>query len=274
MSFGFAQPWHLFLPREGGHLVAIGGCGGREDFLSAMVAVYRDEGVAVAVATIGAGGASAPRGPTVAWSDLVAGKPMVPAGVVHVHGGDEAEAGQVADITAEQADELGRLLPDHVVLVTVGPEAGRPLADPAVVAGSWPARTSLALLAVGVGAVGGPAGRNIARSGAAPSGPLADLPAHAVLTWDHLAELVGGERGLGTLLPTAPRVLALAGLEDQDDSIGLFAFCDRMMAEAAWPLVVFGTRTDAGFAVRTAYRDAAAGDADGGNPDGPAGVCP
>ena len=73
MSFGFAQPWHLFLPREGGHLVAIGGCGGREDFLSAMVAVYRDEGVAVAVATIGAGGASAPRGPTVAWSDLVRG---------------------------------------------------------------------------------------------------------------------------------------------------------------------------------------------------------
>jgi hypothetical protein len=50
-------------------------------------------------------------------------------------------------------------------------------------------------------------------------------------------------------------VLALAGLEQQPDSVGLFEFTGRAMAHPRVPLVLFCSRLEDGLSLRAAWRD-------------------
>ena len=47
MNFSFVDPWHSFLPREGGHVVALSGSGGKTALQRTLGEFYRAEGVPV-----------------------------------------------------------------------------------------------------------------------------------------------------------------------------------------------------------------------------------
>ena len=78
------------------------------------------------------------------------------------------------------------------------------------------------------------------------------LEAWTVLEWDHLAEHVAARTR--DLPPQLPTVLALTGLEEQPDSIGLFAFTGRMMSDPRLAVVLFCSAGADGLSVRACCR--------------------
>ena len=52
-----------------------------------------------------------------------------------------------------------------------------------------------------------------------------------------------------------PAVLALTGLAEQDDSIGLFEFVGKAMEHPALPLAMFCSRAPEGWTLRTAFAE-------------------
>ncbi len=73
-----------------------------------------------------------------------------------------------------------------------------------------------------------------------------------------MTDLLLGEGGYLAQVPTGvPAVLSMTGLAEQDDSIGLFEFVGKAMADPALPLVMFCTLTDDGFQIRTSCIDRA-----------------
>jgi tetratricopeptide (TPR) repeat protein len=112
----------------------------------------------------------------------------------------------------------------------------------------WPERTSLAVVEVGGGAVGGFVGDVLDAAAAARAGLRPD----EILTWEALGDLLLSPKL--TARPAAPLVLAVTGLEDQPDSIGLFAFTARVMADPGLPVVLFGSRNDGGLSLRACCR--------------------
>ncbi|MFN2371480.1 MAG: hypothetical protein ABR506_10075 [Candidatus Krumholzibacteriia bacterium] len=129
-------------------------------------------------------------------------------------------------------------------------DAGGPQADALPSADAlvrWPPRTSLAVLEVAAAVVGGRA------DAAYGAGTLpADLEPWIVLEWEHL-EQAAAAAGAG-LPPDVPVVLALTGLQEQPDSIGLFAFTGRMMARPELAVVLFCSEGAEGLAVRACCR--------------------
>jgi hypothetical protein len=87
-----------------------------------------------------------------------------------------------------------------------------------------------------------------------PGGPGPD----ELLEWDHLVDLVLDVDGwLASVPPEVPVVLALTGLGEQPDAIGLFACVDRLMAQPRLPIVLLGdpqAAPDAPTALRAACR--------------------
>ena len=254
MSFSFVEPWHLFLPRDGGHVVAFMGSGGKTTLLQAAAAACAAAGGA-AILTTTTRCEVLPGVAAVSWDELVSSGAAALPPVVYVHAG-EAEPGKWAGLTPEQVDELGGLVPDRVVLVEVDGAAGLPLKLHRPGEPVWPGRTSLAVVVMGVGAVGSKAGGAVHRLGRVSLPPLADLRDHTVLEWDHVDRLLFAEGGYLDQVPTGvPAALALTGLQDQDDSIGLFEFVGRAMDHPALPLVVFCNRVDDALVLRTACVD-------------------
>ncbi len=208
MDFRFFEPWHGFLPRDGGHVVACAGAGGKSALLTACTEVFRAEDVP--------------------WTAV----PWPGAG----------------------ADRQSEDEPDRVLLVEADPATNRPVALPDAKHPIWPARTSLALLVLGAEAVGSRAGEVVA--GFDPGSPLlAGLTAQSVLEWEHLAKILLDQGGYLDSVPAGvPAALVLTGLAEQPDSVGLFDFVGRAMADLRLPIVLFGDPTAAPPALRAVCR--------------------
>ncbi len=170
--------------------------------------------------------------------------------VVAVAGDDRRLALLDAAAGALQADgtavvRLGVGAPDpgddQVLLADAGPGVD---AEPA-----WPVRTSLAVLAVAIDGVGGRIDASLA-----PARRPAGIDPWEPLTWDHLEALVAAD--LAGVPTEVPVLLALVGLEDQPDSIGLFEFTGRLMARPRLPLVLFVALGEDGPAIRACCRRA------------------
>lgn len=251
MSFGFVDPWHAFLPREGGHVIAFMGSGGKTTLMQTVAAIYEQAGIETVLTTT-TRCEVLPSLPALRWGDLEHEDATALPAHFFVHDG-EVEPGKWRGLVAEQVDRLGGLLPERVVLAEVDGAAKHPLKLYRAGEPVWPERTSLAVMVMGVDAVGGPIGQKVHRWGSIDFAPLAGLADHSLLDWDHLADLLLGEGGYLAQLPvTVPAVLALTGLAEQDDSIGLFEFVGRAMNRPEFPLVMFCSLGEAGLAIRTA----------------------
>jgi probable selenium-dependent hydroxylase accessory protein YqeC len=262
MDFAFLSAWHEFLPRQGGHVVAFAGGGGKTALMLAGGAQLREDAVPVVLTTT-TRTEPVSGWPEVTWRDLVAGDhgdtrsvERLPRGC-YLHAGTGAD-GKWRGLEPEQVDRLGEIAPEHVVLVEADGAAGLPVKLHRPDEPRWPARTSIAVLVMGTGALDEPAARVVHRWGRLPAGPLAGVGEAEPWAWRHFAALLLGEGGYLARVPTAvPVVLALTQLGDLQDGIGLFGFAAEVMAEPRLPLVLFGELDPARPSLRTAYRTTA-----------------
>jgi len=146
----------------------------------------------------------------------------------------------LAGLPPETVDELGGLLPDRIVLVEVDGAAKLPVKLHRKGEPIWPARTSLAIVVMGTAAVGSRTAEILHRFGRVDWPPLTDLEAWTVWEWDHALTLLLEPGGYLSRVPEGiPCVLALTGMEEQPDSIGLFDFVGRAMENSRLPLTMF-----------------------------------
>lgn len=104
----------------------------------------------------------------------------------------------------------------------------------------WPGRTSLALVVMGTSAIGSRTGDVLHRFGRQLWAPLEDLKEWTIWEWDHARTLLLEPGGYLSHLPEGvPAVLALTGMDEQQDSIGLFEFVGRAMDDPRLPVVMF-----------------------------------
>ncbi len=254
MSFGFADPWHVFLPRDGGHVVSFMGSGGKTSLQQVVADVYGAESIPTLLTTT-TRCEVLPDLPAMTWSELETADQTALPEKLYVHNG-ENEPGKWAGLSAEQVDTLGTLFPGRIVLVEVDGAEKSPLKLYKSGEPVWPSRTSLAVVVMGVGAVGGQAGEYIHRWGRCDFAPFAGLPEYTVLEWSHLAKLLLEDGGYLTQVPDdVPTVLALTGLAEQDDSIGLFEFVGQAMDHPNLPLAMFCALGPEGWSLRTAFAE-------------------
>lgn len=238
MDYSFVDPWHLFLPREGGHVVSLMGSGGKTSLLMAFAETYRQQGVPVVLTTT-TRTEPVPGFPAFDLAAL-AGLDRAALPPLFFLRDGLAEDGKWRGLSAGAVDSLGGEFPDRVVLVEVDGAAKLPLKIHRPGEPVWPGRTSLAVVVMGAGAVGSFASGVVHRLGRIPCPTLDLLPEGALLTWDHLLALLLGDHGyLAQVPPEVPTVLAVAGMAGVDDGIGLFDFVGRAMQEPRLPLVLF-----------------------------------
>lgn len=243
VDYRFFEPWHLFLPREAGHVVSAFGGGGKTALLSAMAAVFRGEGVPAAVTTT-------TRSEPLDWpgleplelAELTRG-PAHPAGdgrtIPFVRDGLHGD-GKWRGLAPEAADGLEAQLPGRVLLVEADGSAGLPVKLHEDGEPVWPARTSLAVAVMGLAAVGRPAAEVLHRHGRRTA-PWGELAPGVTWDWELMFRLLAGPGGYLARVPEGvPPLLVLTQLAGLADSLGLFAFVGRVMAETAVPIVVFG----------------------------------
>lgn len=236
MNFSFVDPWDLYLPREGGHVVGFSGSGGKTSLMRACAERLAAGGVSVLMTC------TTRSEPLAGISDFSwpgDGPATEDGGPFFLHAGLD-DKGKWQGLPPETVDGLALHFPDHVVLVETDGAAKKPLkfyrADEPV----WPARTSLAVVVMGIGQVGEPAGRVVHRFAAERLPGAQDLHPDKPWLWDHQLALLTAPDGYLARAPEgAPVVLALGGLSSQEDSIGLFEFVGRAMSEAEVPLVTF-----------------------------------
>lgn len=259
MAFAFLEPWHLFLPRAPGHVVALSGSGGKTTMLGEIARVWSADGVQFVATTTtrtqpvaGFGGVSAADGPGIPPGLCLATTAALP---TFLHGGQLPD-GKWAGLPAAAVDALPGL-----VLAEVDGAAGLPFKYYRTGEPVWPARTSLALVVMGVGGIGERAGNVVHRLGRGEAVDPVGIGADEVWQWDHALALLTGPGGyLDQVPPEVPVALVLAGVEQQPDSIGLFGFTGRAMEHPRLPLVVFCSRGEAGLSLRAAFREDADGD--------------
>lgn len=262
MRFSFLDPWHLFLPREPGHVVALSGSGGKTTLLRAIAGAWAEQGLSVTATTTTC---SEPVEGFLALATGATGTDPVPATVplVYRHGGLRPD-GKWAGLTAAAVDALEAFdttSPGRLVVVEVDGAAKHPFKYYRAGEPVWPARTSLALVVMGVGGVGERAGAVVYRLGRPGVSDPVGVGPDAVWQWDHVHALLAGPGGYLDQVPGhVPVVLALTGLEEQPDSVGLFEFTGRAMAHPRVPLVLFCSRLDGGLSLRTACREEDADD--------------
>lgn len=251
MSFGFIDPWHAFLPRDGGHVLGFMGSGGKTSLQLLIAEIYGVENLPVVLTTT-TRCEILPDMAAVSWDELSHLDSEALPACVYVHGG-EVEPGKWGGLTLAQVDDLGGIFPDRIVLVEVDGAAKHPLKIHRSGEPVWPTRTSLALVVIGVSAVGGPVGEKVHRWQKVPFAPLDSLKDYDLLDWNHLGDLLLAEGGYLDQVPAGvPSVLALAGMAEQDDSIGLFEFVGKAMVNPAFPLTMFCSLGPDGWNVRTA----------------------
>jgi probable selenium-dependent hydroxylase accessory protein YqeC len=240
MDYQFVQPWHDFLPREGGHVITVFGSGGKTSLIAVLVNFYRSEGIPVMVTTT-------TRTEPLDWPQLVvrewsdmgtipAPSDVRPTQVVYVRQGTHAD-GKWRGLTVEQVDQLGGLFQDRILLVEADGCAGHPAKLHRPDEPVWPTHTSLAAAVVGMSAVGRTVPTVLHRYGRLPT-PWPQRSSEDIFTWECLFQLMAGSGGYLQRIPVGvPKVVVLAQMEELTDGIGLFAFLDRLMTAADVHLV-------------------------------------
>ncbi len=244
MDYQFFEPWHLFLPREAGHVVALFGGGGKTSLLGAMAAVYREEGRPVVLTTTTR--TEPPAWPDLValeWQDLIGGAARPPAAgepLLFVRDGTHPD-GKWRGLSAAAVDGLEAQLPGRVILVEADGSAGLPVKLHAPGEPVWPHRTSLAVAVMGLSAIGRPLGEVLHRQGRQDVPWLSGTDSATIWGWDHMFHLLAGAGGYLSRVPAGiPPLLVLTQLGGLADSLGLFEFTARVMSETSVPIVVFG----------------------------------
>ena len=238
MNFGFVDPWHRFLPREAGHVIALMGSGGKTSLMRALADFYREILVPVVLTTTTK---SEPLSDLEAWE--LSGLPSrdladLPE-VFFLHAGHLPD-GKWAGLSPDEVDGLGGALPDRIVLVEVDGAAKLPLKLHTKGEPVWPDRTSLAIVVMGTSAVGSKTEDVLHRFGRLDWPPLDELQPWTVWEWKHTLALLLEPGGYLSRVPAGvPCVLALTGMGEQPDSIGLFDFVGRAMGHERLPLAMF-----------------------------------
>jgi probable selenium-dependent hydroxylase accessory protein YqeC len=238
MNFGFVEPWHLFLPREAGHVISLMGSGGKTSLLRSLAAVCRARAMPVVLTTT-TRSEPVPGVSPVEWTALdKLGADALPE-LFFLHDGVTAD-GKWEGLAPAAVDELGGRFPERIVLVEVDGAAKLPVKLHRSGEPIWPGRTSLAIIVMGTAAVGSATGDVLHRFGRQSWPPLQGLESWTIWEWDHALTLLLEPGGyLSRVPPDVPCVLALTGLSAQPDAIGLFDFVGRAMADPRLPLTVF-----------------------------------
>lgn len=254
MRFSFLDPWHAFLPSEPGHVVSLCGSGGKTTLLQAIAGVWVGRGLAV-VATTTTRTEPVEGFLPLAVAPATAAPDACGATSVFLHGGLRPD-GKWEGLAAQTVDALDASLPGHLIVAEVDGAAKHPFKYYRPGEPVWPRRTSLAFVVMGVGGVGERAGTVVHRLGRAGVSDPVGVGADTVWLWDHAYALLTGPGGYLAQVPAGvPVVLALTGLEQQPDSVGLFEFTARAMAHPRMPLVVFCSRLADGLSLRAACRE-------------------
>ncbi|MBK8165994.1 MAG: putative selenium-dependent hydroxylase accessory protein YqeC [bacterium] len=255
MGFAFIEPWHLFLPRQAGHVVAICGSGGKTSLLGEIARVWAGDGLPVVATT------TTRTGPVPGFFGAGPGDDgdrPVAGNLPFRHAGTRPD-GKWQGLTAADADAL-----EGLVVVEVDGAAGLPFKYYRAGEPVWPSRTSLAMVVMGVGGVGEPAGSVVHRLGRSGVIDPVGVGPGDIWQWDHAHALLTAPGGYLAQVPAdVPVVLVLAGLEQQPDSVGLFEFTGRAMDHPRVPLVVFCSRGEEGLVLRAACREESGDDDDG-----------
>jgi probable selenium-dependent hydroxylase accessory protein YqeC len=252
LNFGFADPWHVFLPREPGHVIGLMGSGGKTTLMGLLADAYREEGVPVVLTTTTHTEPVSGFEP-LEFSALPEVKELPERIFLHAGTGPD---GKWLGLGPDQVDELGLLLPDRIVIAEVDGAAKMPVKLHRPGEPVWPRRTSLALVVMGTSAVGSKTGDVLHRFGRQPWLPLEDLKEWTVWEWDHALALLLEPGGYLSCVPDGvPAVLALTGMDEQQDSIGLFDFVGRAMADPRLPVVMFCDLGSDPPVVRTSFNE-------------------
>jgi len=254
VNFGFIEPWHQFLPREAGHVISLMGSGGKTSLLQSFSEVYREIALPVVLTTT-TRSEILPGVEAVEVSELdKVDRDRLP-NVIFLHGGLTSD-GKWAGLQPGIVDELGRLLSDRIVVVEVDGAAKLPVKLHRQGEPVWPGRTSLAIVVMGTAAVGSQVGDILHRFGQMDWPPFTDLKAWTVWEWDHALTLLLEPGGYVSRVPEGiPCVLALTGMGEQPDSIGLFDFVGRAMENSRLPLTMFCDLLGDQSVIRTAYNE-------------------
>ncbi len=263
MDYAFLPTWDGFLPRQGGHVLGFCGSEGKVSLLKEVAGLYLHLGLGVIeTATVPLPGR--PETLSQEWLPDHTVPALCDEPVVRVHGGVTAD-GDWAGLEAGVVDHLQEQFPDRVILCRVDGGGPLPLKFYGPSGLSWPRSTTLAVVMVEGSAVGAQTGTVLqgAGVGCASPGGLDGLAAHELFEWKHLEALVLGKAGYLDQVPAdLPVVLAVTGLEDVADSIGLFGFAGRVMQHERLPLVMFCSRKEGVWQLKTAYRTGS-GEVDG-----------
>jgi len=159
--------------------------------------------------------------------------------VFFLHAGHLAD-GKWAGLSPDEVDGLGGTLPDRIVIAEVDGAAKLPLKLHAKGEPVWPGRTSLGIVVMGTSAVGSKTEDVLHRFGRLDWPPLDELQPWTVWEWKHTLALLLEPGGYLSRVPAGvPCVLALTGMGEQPDSIGLFDFVGRAMGHERLPLAMF-----------------------------------
>ncbi len=238
MNFSFVEPWHLFLPRDGGHVVALSGSGGKTSLLQVFAAQLASEDVK-AIFTCTTRTEALEGYPVFEWAHLQKTPSDDLPPHFYLHDGLTPE-GKWLGLSADDVDALAEKFADRVIVAEVDGSACMPLKYYRSGEPVWPRLTSLAVVVMSMAGVGEHAGEVVHRFDRQEFPPLKDLKAHDVWLWDHSFTLLTSPGGYLAQVPAeVPVVLALTGLANQDDSIGMFEFTGKVMENERMPLVVF-----------------------------------
>lgn len=238
MNFSFVDPWQLFLPIEGGHVVSISGSGGKTSLLRTFATLLAEDAVPT-ILTCTTRTEGFDDFPVYDLNEITDRACAELPPVFSLRDG-LTEDHKWQGLSAEAVDLLTEQFPRRVILVEVDGAGKKPLKYYRDGEPVWPRKTSLAVVNMGLGAVGSFAGDVVYRFDTQPFAPLAGLDGRVPWQWDHLFTLLTGEGGYLDQVPDeVPVVLALSCLGQQEDSIGLFEFVGRAMEVPALPLVLF-----------------------------------
>lgn len=253
MNFSFVDPWSLFLPREGGHVVAVCGSGGKTSLLKIFAEQLAADNVKVILTCT-------------TRSEVLDGYPVFDLGglddenlqnpppIFYLHDG-MADQDKWCGLAANDVDRLGEKFPEHLVLVEVDGSAKMPLKYYRPGEPVWPERTSLAVIVMSMAAVGDFAGEVVHRFDKEEFPPLKELRSDSTWLWDHSFTLLTAPGGYLDQVPQqVPVVLAMSCMAGQDDSIGMFEFTGKAMENERLPLVVFCETTGEEPSFRTSCR--------------------
>ena len=254
MNFGFVDPWHQFLPRDPGHVIALMGSGGKTSLMRVLAEVYREISLPVVLTTTTRSEAL-PGIKDIALSDLSNFEPGELPEVFFLHRGLR-EDGKWAGLAPASVDDLGGALPDRIIIVEVDGAAKFPVKFYREGEPVWPGRTSLGIVVMGTSAVGSKTEDVLHRFGRLEYAPLGELKPWSVWEWDHSLTLLVEPGGYLSRVPEGiPCILALTGMGEQPDSVGLFDFVGRAMEQDRLPLTMFCDLAADPAVIRTSYID-------------------